>query len=504
MSLKDNPGLSDLLDQIRSCLGAGEELHLVGGAVRDLLMGRELHDLDFVMPGNPTGLAKCIARSLGAGSFVLDDERHTARVMYFNSGIDFFPLDFVQYTGSSLEEDLRNRDFTVNAMAIPIGDMSTIIDPFGGQQDLEKKVLRACLHTSLLDDPVRVLRAVRFAIQLNFHMDADLEDLILQAVPHLPETSIERQRDELFRILEGSDPALGMTLLNQFHLFTELIPPLVEQESIPASPPHVLPLFDHTLATVGTYGYLLKNLQQGTSFEETPAWWMRAAVSELLPFKEEIAGYFSEEITPGRKKHGLALFGALLHDIGKPRTMELGEDGRMHYFEHDLVGAELAWEAAKRLQLSNAESTWVSGMVQNHMALLPLVNAVGMPGRASVYRFFKEAGDAGVAIAILLLADTASTYSDDLTESVWEKTLAVSKAMLEGWFRDRDTVISPALFLNGNDLQKVFKLKPGKHIGQLLAALEEVQAGGVVSTHEEALDFIRGRLSEGQNEEGLA
>ena len=495
MSLKVDPCLLSLLDQVRACLEPDEPLYLVGGGVRDLLLGRKLHDLDFVMPGDSVRLTKGVARHMNAGFFVLDDERLTARVTHINPDGNPFHLDFVRFTGSTLEEDLRNRDFTINAMAVPIREMSTIVDPLGGQKDLEDELIRVCKRTSLTDDPIRVLRAVRLAVELGLRMDATLENLMREAAAHLPETAVERQRDEFFKILEGPDPALGMTYFLRFDLFSKLIPPLVEQESIPASPPHVLPLMAHTLAALRTFDLLLKTLQYGTPPEENLAWWMQAAVAELLPFKDEIEGYFMGEVTPGRQKLSLALLATLLHDIGKPAMMKEGIDGRLHFQGHDRIGADLAWETAKQLQLSNAESAWVRKMVREHMLLLPLVTANEMPDRKSLYHFYKKAEDTGAAIAIHLLADTFATYDDALSESVWEKTLAVCKAVLSAWFHQRDTVIAPALLLNGNDLQNAYGLKPGKQIGDLLAALEEAQASGEVSTLDEAHVFIGERVS---------
>jgi len=497
MRLKVNSELSHLVDQVRSCLGEAETLHIVGGGVRDLLLGRKLHDLDFAMPVNPTRLAKCVANQLGAGFFILDDERHTARVLYINSEGDPFPLDFVQYTGTSLQEDLQNRDFTVNAMAILINDLSTVIDPLDGQLDLQEKVLRVCQQSSLRDDPVRVLRGVRLAIQFGFMMDADLEGLMCDAAAHLPETSYERQRDELFKILDGPDPASGMAFLQKSCVMPSLFPALIEQESIPASPPHVLPLFEHTLTVLRYYAQLLKNLQNGISSNEESEWWMQKAVRELNPFSKEITELLLVEVTPGRKKRSLALLGALLHDVGKPRTMTVGEDGCLHYFGHDSLGADLAWEAAKRLQLSNAESAWIRTMVRYHMRLLPLTRMIEGPDRKSVYRFFKRTGEVGAAIALLSLADTAATYGENLVESNWDRAVGVSKSILSAWFNDQASVISPTLLLNGDDLQELFGLPQGKRIGKLLAALEEGQASGTVTTRDEAQAFIQERLTKG-------
>ena len=491
MRLKFSSKILDLLDLIRDQLSPQQDLFIVGGAVRDALIGRKLHDLDFAMSDNPTTLARNLAKQLDAGFFVLDDDRHTARVILQNSEESFFTLDFVQFTGDGLREDLENRDFTINAMAVSIRNLAATIDPLGGKTDLDAELIRACSETALLDDPVRVLRAIRLAVQFDFDFAPGLDGQMCKAAGFLPKTSHERQRDEFFRILEGPDPASGMKYCREFGVFDTLIPPLVEQELIPASPPHVLPLFDHTIAVVDRMFTLLACLKNGGKNPADLTWWLQQVMEELGQFSGEIDDYFSEEITPLRSKGALALFGSLIHDVGKPLTVKTDEEGRLHYFNHAEVGAEIAWDTAKRLHLSNAESDWVETMVRDHMDLIPMVNTDDLPSRRMIYRFFKSAGEVGVAISLLSLADTQATYGENLTRKKWNSAVNVTKVLLSAWWEHQGTIVSPALLLNGNDLQAQFDLKPGKKIGWLLEELGEAQASGKINTKEEAIEFIQ-------------
>jgi tRNA nucleotidyltransferase/poly(A) polymerase len=494
MNLRFRPDISKLLDFIQSCLEEGVEIYIVGGGVRDVLLGRGLKDLDFAMRDDPTSLAKRVAHGLEEGFFVLDDERHTARVVHETTGEETFSLDFVRFTGGDLAADLQNRDFTINAMAISIRNRSKIIDPLNGRNDLEANRLEVCQPKSLLDDPVRVLRGVRLAMEFGFSYAAGVDKLMREAASHLPNTSYERQRDELFKILEGSHPAKGMKQLHQFKVFETLIPHLVEQEAVPALPSHDLSLWEHTLKVVEDYERILKTFIAVEKRDDRKIWWMPSVLKALSPFAGEIRTYFSQEVTPGRSKLGLALLGALLHDISKPMTIKAYEEGGLHYYHHDAVGADLAWETAKRLKLSNAESEWLKIMVRHHMYLLPLINCEGYPDHRSIYRFFNHTGEVGVAIAILSLADTTATYGEELSEEKWEKTVQVARAILSAWWRERETVVSPEPLLDGNDLQRIFDLKPGEKIGCLLDALREAQASGEVRTEKEAIRFINRRL----------
>ena len=500
MSLVISPEINSLLESILLELSSDQEIYLVGGAVRDIILGSELHDLDFVLPNNPTALVKRIAKRMKCGYFMLDDERHTARIVYYAKAGDFFPLDFVTFTGNNLQEDLRNRDFTINAMAISIHDLSNVIDPLNGRKDLEDGQIRPCSPNALMDDPVRVLRAIRLAMQFNFNYVPGLHQLLQEAAPYLPTKSYERQRDEFFRILEGPQPARGMADCRDFGIFDTLIPDLVEQEHIPASLPHVLPLFEHTLSTMHHFSLLLEYLQKEAVDIDLDPWWAAAYMSELKPFAEGVLEYFNEDITPGRSKKGITLFGCLLHDVGKPVTMKLDEDDRLHFFGHAQVGADLAWQASKRLQLSNAECEWVKTLVLYHMHLLPFINTDTQLTRRAIYRFYNKVGEVGIAIALLSLGDTLATYGDTLPQTKWRQSLTVAKSILSAWLIEKDQLITPTLLLNGHDLQTVFGLKPGKSFGQLLAALEEAQASGEIQTRDEAKIFIHKRIDERKGE----
>lgn len=220
-------------------------------------------------------------------------------------------------------------------------------------------------------------------------------------------------------------------------------------------------------------------------------WWLEYAHSKLNDHAAQIQNYFSVEITQGRSKLSLALLAALLHDIGKPQTMQTDLDGSVRFTGHEQVGAQLAWEAARGMHLSNAEADWVKAVVLHHMRLVPLVHAKIHPDRRTIYRYFQATGEAGVAVALQALADKAAAYQDRLTEENWRGQLGVTQALMKAWWEQQAEVIMPAPLLNGNDLQAEFGLPPGEEIGRLLGALTEEQAAGAVRTKQEARAFIR-------------
>src|SRR5687768_1254562 len=191
--------MSPLVDQVRTILPE-QEIYLVGGTVRDMLLKRVSHDLDFALPSNGISLARRVANALNANFMVLDEERDTGRVIVIESDGTRTFMDFATYRGgSTLEADLRARDFTINAIAFDLRTQ-TLTDPLNGASDLRAKFIRACSPTSLKDDPVRILRAVRQAAAFEFKIEPETRKAMQQAVGLLPDRSPERQRDELFKM----------------------------------------------------------------------------------------------------------------------------------------------------------------------------------------------------------------------------------------------------------------------------------------------------------------
>ena len=489
MRLNFSPDILTLLEIIQTALEPGQNLYLVGGAVRDALLGRDVHDLDFVMNSDPTLLAKRVARQLKVGFFVLDDDRCTTRVLYHTATGKLSPLDFVQFTGDDLFEDLSSRDYTINAIAVSVRDTSTLIDPLGGERDLKRKVLRVCSQSSLLDDPVRVLRGIRLARQFGLQYDTGVEALMSAAAVNLPSAAMERQRDELVRILEGPDPALGIADCRSVSALQALIPDLIDREAIGESNSSTFPQLDHTIRVVDFLSCLI-NVITETRVTAEDSWWLGSALRELGPFNSHAQIYFTEELTPGRSKKGLTLLGALFCGLINSDVIKTGE----HEADKDHLGEEAAWEAAKRLQFSNLESAWIKSLVGGYVDLTPLLNRHGLPTRREVYHFYLQSGDAGVAIAFLGLASHAAADLDESSSEKWKQAVLVVKALLSAWWERYDEVISPSLMLNGDDLQSMFGLDPGKKIGSLLSQLREAQASGDVRSKAEAEVFIENHL----------
>lgn len=488
-----------LLERVNAAIPSDVRTYLVGGAVRDALLNRRTHDFDFVVPTDAIKISRRVANSLDGAFFPLDQERDTGRVICITpeDGVRVV-LDFAAFRGLDLESDLQDRDFTINAMAIPLEDTSQLIDPLGGAKDVYNKTLRACSPRVFLNDPVRIIRCIRQAVEFGFSITPQTKTLLREALPELPSVSPERLRDEMFRIFEGANPVRALRTLDLMGVLPQVLPELTTLKGIAQPPPHSSDVWGHTLKAAEKLANILDVLALEHDPESAANWAMGMVSLRLGRYREQLDKHLSKAINPDRSLRSLLLFEALYHDSGKHRTYHLEGDGRIRFFEHELVGAEIAGRRARMLRLSNSEITRVGVVIRNHMRPLLLAQSDAPPTRRAIYRFFRDCGEAGVDVCLLALADTLATYGPALPSDIWTKQLDVVRALLEAWWEEPTQVISPPPFLGGNDLIQIFGMTPGPRIGQLLEAIRECQAAGELNNRQEALDFARQWLEEHQ------
>ena len=486
-----------LMQAVQAVLPANQPLYLVGGALRDSLMGRENHDLDFAVPSGAMKLARGIANDLAGAFFPLDEETDTARIILIRADGTRDMLDFAGFRGADLDADLRGRDFTLNAIALDVRT-GEAIDPLGGQHDLREKRIRACAETSFSDDPVRILRAVRQAAAFGFSIETETRKLMKEAAPLLKNVSAERQRDELFKILEGPRPDAGIRALGLLGVLPVLLPEMLALKGVRQSAPHVHDVWTHTLAVLHHLeGILatLANSRQESAYTTDPFDGLLAR--HLGRFAPQIDDHLKASLNTDRSARALLFFAALYHDISKPQSKTIEAGGRIRFFGHDEKGALVSVKRGIALRLSNDELDRLKLVIFHHMRIHGLSDrkAQGQdPSRKSLYRFFRDTGPAGVELVLLSLADTRATSEDNLTPEHWAACLEVCASLLEAWYEKTEEIVAPPQLLNGNDLISEFKMRPGRAVGELLELVREEQAAGQVATREEALDFARSWL----------
>ncbi len=492
---------SPLIDKVHDVL-PGQEIHLVGGAVRDMLLNRISHDLDFAVPSNGISLSRRVASALNADFMVLDDERDTGRVIITDEHGTRTFLDFATYRGATFEEDLFARDFTINAIAFDIR-AKTLIDPLNGASDLRTKLIRACSSTSLQDDPIRILRAIRQAAAFGFKIDVETRKAMKQAAHLLPNVSPERQRDELFKILEGSKPDASMRALEMLGIFPHLLSELRAMKGVEQTAPHIYDVWEHTLSVLGYLETILSALAPGYNADNTNDLFTGLLTLRIGRFREQFASHFANSLNTDRSVRAVLFFAALYHDVEKPSTKTVEETGRVRFFDHDIKGAGTAAKRAQHFNLSNDEVERIQKIIKNHMRFHfftdRLQNDKQEPSRKAIYRFFRESGEAGVDLVLLGLADLRGTQGTTLTQETWTAALDVARILLENYWERPEETVSPPRLLDGNELMKELDIKPGRIVGQLLEAIREGQATGKIETREQAFAFAREQLKEMEN-----
>jgi putative nucleotidyltransferase with HDIG domain len=486
-----------LLKRIIASLPEGVPIYLVGGAVRDALLDRSSYDLDFTTGSDSMRMARKLADVLGAAYFPLDNERKVARLILKSSEsiTDFTTLpiqvDFSAYQGADLMADLKGRDFTINAMAVEVHKLDSLIDPLGGAADLATRRLRACSPSAFLDDPVRILRAVRFSVDLELTIVSETLHLMREASPYLPEVSAERQRDELFKILAIAHPATSLRILDNLGVLDYALPELSRLKDVQQSKPHVMDAWNHTLDMLTRLENILEVLGTEFNLDKADNLILGLVVMKLGMYRQQIAEHLNNALNPERPHRGLLFMAGLFHDVGKRAAQSVDAEGMFRFIGHDQIGSQMIYKRGRALKLSNQEIERLVTIVSHHMRPSLLSHFDEMPTNKAIYHFFRDTGAAGVDICILSLADMLATYGPTLPQDRWTRHLDVVKALLGAWWDEREDPIFPPAVIDGKELMEAIELDPGPMVGYLLETIREAQISREVSNKKEAISLAK-------------
>ena len=483
------------------------DAYLVGGSIRDILLGEACVDWDIVTDGDAPALARGLADRLGGYYAHLHDK--ASRVVVKGEGQEIV-FDVAPFKGGSLEEDLRLRDFTVNALAAHLdevvrwlemghsgrGQVSPlhIIDPLHGAADIEARCLRAVADDVFRDDALRMLRAVRLRMRYGLQVDEWTEGLIRRDAALLAQVAAQRVHDELYAILEPDGATERLRYMDELGLLMVLIPEFVQARGMRQPGPHFWDVLEHSVKSVGALERLAKMLQQGRDDVgdheiEGQVSIDLADIRELLREAQEQGIFRFGDLTAPRMK-----LAALLHDVGKPVTYTVDEDGSVHFYHHQQAGVPLAQHVMRRLGASTQDRRLVELVTAHHMRPGQLAQIDVVTPRA-LRRYFVDLGPTGIAVALFSLADHLATLGPQpLTES-WERHVAMVRLLLARYIRERESILPPRL-VSAEELMRRFKLQPGPLVGQLLEQMAEAQAEGVVRSKEEALWWVEEWLRE--------
>jgi tRNA nucleotidyltransferase/poly(A) polymerase len=499
-----------LTDRVINFIRAQERpAWLVGGFVRDRLLARDNHDLDLVVPEGGIRLARAIAAAFGGASFVLDDERDVGRVILSETTGEALDVDVARLRVPDLLDDLALRDFTVNAIAMEIRAAAAepaLFDPFDGQGDVSRRLLRAVTEGAFRDDPLRMLRGVRMMVELGFRIEDATYNLIRRDAPLIQLVSGERVRDELMRILTAPGGWQHLRLLAALGLLRHTLPESAAQIGVAQSAPHYQDVFDHTRSALahleGIYALLWPEsgyarpqpVANDPTVIAAEAQWAELAAT-LTPFADDLRAHLSLPLASGHTRRDLLLWAAVTHDWGKPAKRTEDDTGQTHFYDHDRWGALLVEARLQALKFAGDEVTYVARLTDLHMRPAHLTRDFPPTPRA-IYRYYRDADTTGPDCAVLGLADQMAMQAWDFVPEAWQHRLSTTRILFDAYFRDHPRKVTPLPLLNGRQVMAECGLKPGPRIGELLEGLREAQATGEVDSEAEARAWLHNHVSE--------
>lgn len=482
------PPVEALVAGLARCLASrGAPAYLVGGSLRDAILGRPVRDVDVAVEGDSLTIARAIAEEMGATYVPLSPERGIARLVFpFEEG-GVRDVDFASLRGD-IAVDLALRDFTIDAMAaaLPRNGLFQLVDPFGGREDLTRGFVRAVTADAFEADGLRLLRAVRLAAELGFRIDPTTLNWIRQRTACLNGIAAERQREELVRMLSTGRASWALRTLDDLKLLERILPEVAATRGVEQPQEHYWDVFDHSLETVEALDFLLSDHPP----EETRwATFWRELWGPLgwLPGGRD---HFQEEVSEGHPRLALLKLGALLHDVAKPETKTVDSKGRVRFFGHAAAGARVAGEIMERLRFSTRETQLVALLAEEHLRPGQLSGEGGPPSRRALFRFFRDTGDAALDVLLLSLADHLAARGPRMRVTSWRNHVAyVNHVMARRHLEE--SLVEPPRLLTGHDVMDALGLEPGPEVGRLLRAVEEAQGAGEIRTREEALALVR-------------
>ena len=483
-----NQDLMGILNRLSPVCTAECKAYLVGGFVRDWLVGRDTSDLDVAVNGDSLAIAQEAAELVDGRYVMLDEENRVGRVVVAGE-TEPWHIDFTSYAGD-IERDLLRRDFTINAMALDLaafaaGEVS-LIDPAGGEDDLKSGLLKQVSGRIFQADPSRLMRAVRLSRELNLEIEPITEDTLRLNSKLVQTVPSEKVREELLRILALPFAGSAVRYLDDVGLLCRIIPEIEAMKGVKQPKEHYWDVFDHSIESIAALEYILR---------ESDWVYGRGGLLEAVPWQDEIQQHFNEEIAGGCNRRTLLKLGMLLHDIAKPEDRTVEENGRIRFLGHTKDGAAAAAAILGRLRFSTSEIRYVEKLIYHHLHPAQMSHD-GMPTHRAIYRFFRDTEGAGIDIIYLALADYLAVAGPRVDLDEWHMQIEQVRYIIDV-HNKQESEILPVRLLTGDDLISEFRLHPGKDIGRLLKLVREAQAAGEISTREDALQYVRNEMDRG-------
>jgi poly(A) polymerase len=468
--LKFNKHQEEILGSVYNFAKANKvKLYLVGGALRDLILRekKETLDFDFCLRRGALNFGRKLAKNLKAAFVVLDEGHAACRLVKKIRG-QTYTFDLSDFRAETLEKDLLRRDFTINSLALQLKDIfiakdlsSLIIDPYSGRSDLRRKVIKATGRNSFKEDPLRILRAFSFSCILKFSLDRETLRLAKKERDKIRLVSIERIREELFKILDSPAAYTSLAALDKLRILEIIFPEIKPMRGIGQGSYHHLDVWQHSLETLYQFELILKSIKS-----------------------EEINNYLKSENSGLHKKLSLLKLACILHDVGKPKALRR-EKGKIIFHGHERIGLGMVRDICRRLRLSNEECRCLERIVLWHLRPGYLADNQQLTKRA-IFRYFRDTAEDALGVLLLSLADQRATKGPLTTEFSRLRHERLVRILIRKLLKKNNQTKPPRL-VNGHDIMNKFKLPPSVLVGKVLDELEEAQAIGKIKDRPGAL-----------------
>ena len=438
------------------------EGYLVGGSVRDFLTEKIFYDRDITIKGAEE-FAKQLAKKLDGVFIVLDDENKIYRIVLPDK-LNY--LDISELRGANIEEDLKKRDFTINAIAYDLKE-NKFIDPLGGIEDIKCGRIRAIGEENFIEDPLRILRAYRFMATTGFEFEKGLTSVLKKHIQLLNNPAKERIHDEIMKLFGGKQTAKTLLKMYEDKILEIIFPCVKDIEKIPPNSHHHLDLIHHVIETV------------------------RQIEIQHKEAEEKIKEHLNSIDFGGYPRINHLKIAGFLHDIGKPSTWTIEENGKRHRFiKHDIIGSELAVPLLRKLKFSNKQIDYITEMVKKHIYPSNVISAPDVDDKIMM-RYVRKMEDDAIDAIIIGKADRLSALGPEITKEMVEENLSLLDKLLKFYLDSLETIKPLPKLLDGNEIMEMLNITPSPKLGRILNELHEAQLNGDITTKEQAVWFVR-------------